>query len=94
MLEERSEPARIRQVIGELPKAVPFLAVDEVHPRSDLAETSLAEDIMQRFHCNALNELDSLLSAAYAYVMSVTVLEHYNNPGVEIRGAASLFIIP
>ncbi len=78
MLEERGEPSRIRKVIGELPKAIPFLAVDEVDPRGDLAESCLPEDVADVAHCNGLNRLDSLPSVAYTTVMSITVLEHYS----------------
>lgn len=89
MLQERSEPPRVREVIGELPKSIPFLAVDEVDPRSDLAEARLAEDVMQWFHCNGLNELDSLPPVAYATVMSITKLGHYSNQDIEFRAPAS-----
>jgi hypothetical protein len=64
MLEERGEPMWIRKVIGELPEAIPFFAVDEVDPGGDLAESLLAKDAVERFHCNGLNRVDSLQSIA------------------------------
>jgi len=79
MLEERGEPMWIRKVIGELPEAIPFSAVDEVDPRGDLAEPCLPEDVADGAHCNDLNRLDSLQSISHTTVMSITVLEHYNN---------------
>ena len=79
MLEERGEPPRVRKVVGEVPKAIPFLAVDEIDLGSDLAEPRRLEDIMGCFHCNVLNELDSLHAIAYPTVMSIAVIEHYNH---------------
>jgi hypothetical protein len=79
MFEESGEPPRVRKVVGELPEAIPFLAVDEIHPRGDLAEPMRVEDVRSRFHRNVLNVLDSLQQVAYAFVMSITVIEHYNN---------------
>ena len=55
MLEERGEPPRVHKVIGELPKAIPFLAVDEVDPGSNFAEPRRAEGVVPRFHRNGLN---------------------------------------
>ena len=60
MLEERGEPSRVCKVIGALAKTIPFLAVDEIDPGSDLAESRRVEDVVGRFHRNGLNELDSL----------------------------------
>ena len=88
MLEERGEPPRVRKVVGEVPKAIPFLAVDEIDPGSDLAEPRRLEDIIGCFHCNGLNELDSLHAIAYAMVMSIAVIEHYSNGSLGSRNAA------
>ena len=55
MLDERGEPPRVRKVVGEVPKAIPFLAVDEIDPGSDLAEPRRVENILECFHCNGLN---------------------------------------
>ena len=90
MLEERGEPLRVGEVIGALPKAVPFLAVGEIDPGSDLAEPRRVEDVVGRFHCNGLNELDSLQQITYAAVMSIAVIEHYNNGSLESRIAARI----
>src|SRR5713101_1042977 len=89
MLEERGEPPRVRKVIGELPEAIPFLAIGEIDPGSDLAEPRRVEDVVQRFHRNGLNDLDSLQPIAYATVMSVTVIEHYSNGSLGSRTAGS-----
>ena len=43
MLEEGGEPRRVCKVIGEFPKAVPFLAVGEINPGGDLAESRRVE---------------------------------------------------
>ncbi len=93
MLEERGEPMRICKVIGQLAEAIPFLAVDEVDPRGDLAEPLLAKDAVERFHCNGLNRLDSLQSIAYTTVMSITLLEHYSN-GSSNNGFAVTSAVP
>ena len=88
MLEERGEPPRVRKVIGALPKAIPFLAVDEVDPGSDLAEPRRMEDVVRHFHRNGLNELDSLQQIIYATVMSIAAIEHYGNGSLRSRAAA------
>ena len=88
VLEKGGEPPRARKVIGALPKAIPFLAVDEIHPGSDLAEPRRVEDIVGRFHCNGLNELDSLQQITYDTVMSIAVIEHYSNGSLGSRNAA------
>ena len=88
MLEKRGEPPRVRKVISELSEAIPFLAVGEIDPGSDLAEPRRVEDIVGRFHCNGLNELDSLQQIIYDTVMSIAVIEHYSNGSLESRNAA------
>ena len=88
MLEKRGEPPRVRKVISELPEAIPFLAVCEIHPGSDLAEPRRVEDVVRRFHCNGLNKLDSLQQITYDTVMSIAVIEHYSNGSLGSRNAA------
>src|ERR1700674_3220629 len=83
MLEERGKPLRVRKVIGELPKAIPFLAVDKINPGSDLTETQRLEDALRCFHCNGLNKLDSLQPFVYPAVMSITWLGHYSKGSLE-----------
>src|ERR1700682_4943319 len=89
MLEERGEPSRVRKVIGELPEAIPFLAVGEIDPGRDLAETRRVKDVVERVHRNGLNELDSLQAITYATVMSIAAIEHYNNGNLGCRTAGS-----
>jgi hypothetical protein len=89
MFEERDEPPRVRKVIGEVPKAIPFLAVGKIDPGSDLAEPRCVEDVVWRFHCNGLNDLDSLQRITYATVMSIAVIEHYGNGSLGSRTAGS-----
>jgi len=43
IVEERGEPSRVCKVIGKRPKAVPFLAVGEIDPGSNLAESRSVE---------------------------------------------------
>src|ERR1700686_3762941 len=89
MLEERGEPLRVGEVIGALPKAVPFLAVGEIDPGSELAEPRRVEDVVGRSHCNGLNELDSLQQITYATVTSIAVIEHSNNGSLGARAPGS-----
>ena len=89
MLEERGEPPRVRKVIGQVPKAIPFLAVGQIDPGSDLAESRCVEDVVGRLHRNGLNELDSLQRITYATVMIIAVIEHYSNGSVGSRTVGS-----
>lgn len=88
MLEERGQPSRVRKPIGELPEAVPFLAVDQVHPGCDLAKPVRLENVLRRFHRNVLNLLDSLQSSDYTPVMSIARIDHYANGSLMRRFAA------
>jgi len=46
MLEKCIDPVRVRKMVLAFPEAIPFLAVDEVHPGSHLAESVLVENVV------------------------------------------------
>ncbi len=79
MFLERRQPLRISQVVRAFAKSVPLLAVCEINPGSNLAESMRVKDVSKRFHSNALNQVDSLQRIGYPHVMSIAAIEHYSN---------------
>ncbi len=79
MFPERRQPFPVIQMIRAFAESVPLLAVRQVKPGSDVAESVRVKNVMSRFHGNALNPVDSLQRIGYPPVMSIAAIKHYNN---------------
>lgn len=81
MFLEGSQPLRVIQVVRAPAKSVPLLAVCEINPGSNLAESMRVKDVLWCFQGNDLNLVDSLQWTGYPYVMSIAAIKHYGNRG-------------